>query len=204
MTLNGSGVRHISRVLHVGISNQELKKKPFNSKRYESPDIESARRSRLKPDEEPGLKSAMSLTLGALGLKPQIHNITWSRIAMTNNLLESAKTDARSRKDLNRQPLIMTAQFHSNFVLSTNNSADADLIGASRLKQQYRRNNCQYMQSQGENDQKHFCRISDKTRFNGWRKAGFEDISCHWRYLNFVFSGGQKAQQLIHWYQGSK
>jgi len=68
-----------------------------------------------------------------------------------------------------------------------------DLIGASsRLKQQYERLWCQYMRSQGENDQKHFAGYLRQDQIQWLKKAGFEDISCHWRYLNFAIFGGQK------------
>lgn len=67
------------------------------------------------------------------------------------------------------------------------------------LTQQYETLWCRYIQSNGEDDEYWFSKyldedmpasVEDQTK---WLvEAGFKDVGCHWRYLNFAIFGGQK------------
>lgn len=74
------------------------------------------------------------------------------------------------------------------------------VLGATKnLTQQYETLWRQYMRSQGEDDEKYFAAYLEEDQPSSvedqiqWLKAaGFEDVGCHWRYLNFAIFGGFK------------
>ncbi|MGR3178534.1 MAG: class I SAM-dependent methyltransferase [Candidatus Anammoxibacter sp.] len=67
------------------------------------------------------------------------------------------------------------------------------------LTELYRKMWCEYIKSNNENDEmwldKHLkedmpATVEDQMSWLG--KAGFSDVGCHWRYLNFAIFGGRK------------
>ncbi|MBD2039175.1 class I SAM-dependent methyltransferase [Microcoleus sp. FACHB-672] len=68
-----------------------------------------------------------------------------------------------------------------------------------QLTQQYERLWRHYMKANGEDDEKWFQNYLKEDRPSSvedqlqWLKsAGFEEVGCHWRYLNFAIFGGRK------------
>ncbi len=74
------------------------------------------------------------------------------------------------------------------------------VYGASPdLTEQYETIWRQYIRSNGENDEHWFSKYleedmpsSVEDQMKWLIEAGFEDVGCHWRYLNFAIFGGQK------------
>lgn len=76
---------------------------------------------------------------------------------------------------------------------------DIVISSTLNLTQQHHQLWCQYIESQQEDSNYWFAKYleedipaSVEDQLKWLNKAGFEDVGCHWRYLNFAIFGGRK------------
>jgi len=79
---------------------------------------------------------------------------------------------------------------------------DIVISSTPTLTQQHHQLWCQYIESQGEDSNYWFTKYlaedipaSVEDQLKWLREAGFEDVGCHWRYLNFAIFGCRKPNQ---------